>query len=101
MSPDQEQAFFERSDSSEHFLQIEMDLHLDEFRLQTGHVTEFGCADRREILGVGKQDGPVIADPLMQRDGALVGLDGQVGDRVIDAKAHVWLLRLWLRVDPI
>ena len=49
---------------------------------------EFGGADRREILGMRKQDRPFIADPVMQGKCTLVGLDGEVRDLVVDTERH-------------
>ena len=43
----------------------QLGIALGEFRLDLGHVAELGRADRREILGMRKQDRPLVADPLM------------------------------------
>ena len=37
-----------------------------ELRLYPGHIAELGRTDRREVLRVGKQDSPGIADPVMK-----------------------------------
>ena len=52
------------------------------------HVAELGGADRREVLGVREQDGPAIADPVVEGDGALGGLGGEVGHFAVDAQGH-------------
>ena len=52
------------------------------------HGAEFRGANRCEILGVREQDGPAVADQIMQRNSALVGFDGQIRNRVVDAQAH-------------
>ena len=44
---------------------------LFKFRLQSGHVAQFGGADGREILGVGEQHGPAVAHPFVEIDCAL------------------------------
>ena len=42
-----------------------------ELRHQPRHIAEFGCADRREILRMGEQDRPPIADPVVETDVSL------------------------------
>ena len=64
---------------------------LGEFRLQPGHVAEFGGADRSEVLGMRKQDRPAVADPFVKVDGALRGFGGEVGGVVVDARNAGWL----------
>ncbi len=56
-----------------------------EFRLEPGHVAEFGGADRREILRVRKQDGPAVADPFVEIDRALGGFGREIRRFVVDA----------------
>ena len=56
-----------------------------EFRLQLRHVAQFGSANRREILGVGKQYGPAIAYPFMEINAALGGGGGEIGRFIIDS----------------
>ena len=58
---------------------------LGEFGLQTGHVAEFGGADGREVLGMGEQNRPAVADPLVEIDCALRGLDCEIGSFGIDS----------------
>ena len=55
------------------------------FRLQTRHITEFSGAHGSEIFGMGKQDGPAIADPFVEFDGSLRGLGDKVRGSIIDA----------------
>ena len=57
---------------------------LGEFRLQPGHVAEFGGAHRGEVLGMGKQDGPAVADPFVKVDRALRGFGGEVRGCVVN-----------------
>ena len=58
---------------------------LGELGLQSGHVTEFGGADRSEVFGMGEQDRPAVADPVVKVDGALGGFGGEVGGNIVDA----------------
>ena len=44
----------------------DLDAALVELRLDLGHVAEFGGAYRREVLRVGEQYGPGIADPVVE-----------------------------------
>jgi hypothetical protein len=76
-------------------LRYRIDTHPDdlaaafvEFRLQPGHVAELRGADGREILRMRKKDSPVIANPLMEVDGALGGFRGKVGCFGIDSQRH-------------
>src|SRR5437588_3468887 len=57
-----------------------------EFGLQPGHVTQFRGAHRGEVLGVREQDGPAVADPLVEVDPALRSLGGEIGSLVVDAQ---------------
>ena len=59
---------------------------LFEFGLEAGHVAELGGADGGEIFGVGEEDGPAVADPFVEIDGALGSFGGEVGGVVVDAK---------------
>jgi hypothetical protein len=58
---------------------------LGKLRFETRHVAQFGRAYRSEILGVRKQDGPAVANPLVKVDGALRGFGSEVGSFGIDA----------------
>jgi hypothetical protein len=60
-----------------------------EFRLQPGHVAELRGADRRKILWMRKEDGPAVADPLMEVYRALRGFRGEVGCFGIDSQRHI------------
>jgi hypothetical protein len=57
-----------------------------ELGLQAGHGAEFGGADGGEVLRVGEEDGPVVADPLVEVDGAVGGCGGEVWCFVVDAQ---------------
>ncbi len=70
----------------------ELGVALGELRLDLGHVAEFGRADRGEVLGMGKQDRPLVADPLVKVDLALRCFGGEVGSSVVEAKGHQKLL---------
>src|SRR5262245_55681202 len=61
---------------------------LVELRLQTRHVAELRGTDRCEVLGMGKKDGPPVTDPLVEVDGALRGLGGEVGSLAVDPHGH-------------
>src|ERR1700683_630681 len=56
---------------------------LREFGLQAGHVTQFGGADRSEILGMRKQDGPAIPHPFVEVDGALRSFCREIGSFIV------------------
>src|SRR5262244_2291467 len=64
---------------------------LVELRLQARHVAELGGAHRREVLGMREQDGPAIADPIVEVDLALGGLRREVRRFGIDSERH-WRL---------
>ena len=57
--------------------------HLDAAAVELGldacHLTELGRADGREVLGVGEQHTPTVAEPLVERDRPLRGLGDEVG----------------------
>jgi hypothetical protein len=59
-----------------------------ELRHQPGHVAEFGRADRCEILWMGEQNRPAVADPLVQIDDALRRLGGEVRGFGVDPQRH-------------
>ena len=54
------------------------------FRLQARHIAGFGSAHGSEVFGMGKQDGPAIADPFVKSDGSLGGLGDEVRGRLIE-----------------
>ena len=49
-------------------------------------TTEFGGANRREILGMTEQNRPAIADPVVKADRTLAGFGGEIRNRIIDAQ---------------
>jgi len=57
----------------------DLDAALVEFRLDLGHVAEFGGADRREVLRMRKQHHPVVANPIVEADLAFGGLCSKSG----------------------
>ena len=57
-----------------------------EFRLQPGHVAQFGGAHRRKVLGMREQDGPAVADPFVEVDRALRSFGREIGSFVVDAQ---------------
>ncbi len=59
-----------------------------EFRLKASHVAEFRRADGREVFGMREQDGPAVADPFVETDGALGGFGSEIGGSVVDAYGH-------------
>ena len=61
---------------------------LGEFGLDLGHVAEFRGADRREVLGMGEQDRPAVADKVVEVDRSLGGLRHKIGRSVVDANCH-------------
>ncbi len=72
------------------------DLHvaLVEFRLDAGHVAELCRADGREVTGVREEDGPGVADPVVEPDLAFRGFRLEVGGVVAD-REHVLLRMRW------
>ena len=59
-----------------------------EFRLDAGHIAELGGADRREILGVGEQHGPTIAEPVVKPNAALSGVGLEIGGGIAELQCH-------------
>ena len=59
-----------------------------ELGFDLGHVAELRRADGGEILGVGEEDRPAVADPVVEVDRPLGGLGGEVGRGVVKAKNH-------------
>src|SRR5277367_603291 len=49
------------------------------------HVAKLGGADRSEVFGMRKQDGPTVSDPLMKADFALGCLSGEIRCFVINS----------------
>ena len=52
----------------------QLDAALVEFRLQLCESAEFGSANEREVLRVREQEGPAIADPVVEFDCSFGGL---------------------------
>ncbi|KAL2285203.1 hypothetical protein FJTKL_08420 [Diaporthe vaccinii] len=57
----------------------QLDAALLELGLEAGHLAQLGGADRGVVLGVGEEDNPVLADILVQVDGALGRIGLEVG----------------------
>jgi hypothetical protein len=55
------------------------------FRLESGHVAKFRRTDWREIFRVRKQDGPAVADPLVELNRPLRGFGYEIGGFVVDS----------------
>src|SRR5690606_15589483 len=49
---------------------------------------ELGRADRGEILGMAEQDGPGIADPFMEADGAFGAVLHEIGGGLTKLQCH-------------
>src|ERR1700752_4735142 len=62
---------------------------LVELRLELGHVAQLGGADRGEILGMGEQDAPAVAEPLMEADLPLGGILFEIWGGIAKTKGHV------------
>jgi hypothetical protein len=58
---------------------------LGELPFEASHGAELGGADGSKVLGVGEEDCPVIADPLVELDGAVGGVSSKVGGFVVDS----------------
>jgi hypothetical protein len=59
-----------------------------EFRFETCHVSQLGCANRGEILWVRKQNRPPVADPFMKIDGTFRRLRSKIRSFFSDMKCH-------------
>src|SRR5262249_44947565 len=70
------------------------DLHVSavELGLDLRHVAEFGGADRGEVLRMREEDGPGVADPVMETDRAFRGLSLEVRGGIAELKSHLLLL---------
>jgi len=64
----------------------ELDAALVELGLETGHLAELGSAHGGVVLGVGEEDDPVVADVLVQVNGAGGGIGLEVGGDGAQAK---------------
>lgn len=56
----------------------ELDTTGSELGLKLGESTELGGADRGEVIGVGEDDGPLVADELVEVDGTVGGLSIEI-----------------------
>src|SRR4029450_4790360 len=65
---------------------------LRELVLELGSPAQLGGADRCEVLRVGKQDCPLLADPVVKLDAPFGGVLLEVGRDVADSNRHRWLL---------
>ena len=59
---------------------------LGELRLDLGHVVELCGAYRRELLWMGKQDRPLVANPIAEMDRPLGGPSGEIRGSVVNAR---------------
>ncbi|MNP40369.1 hypothetical protein D3C76_1340070 [compost metagenome] len=82
----------DRVDGKAHHLGVA----LVELRLELGQVAQLGGADRGEVLRVGEQDGPLVADPLVEVEGAFGAFGGEIGGFVTNADSHVRPPFCWL-----
>jgi hypothetical protein len=55
-----------------------------EVGLQARHVAELGRADGREVLRMREENGPVIADPIVEVDFAFRGVGAEVWGLGVD-----------------
>ena len=72
---------------------------LGELGLDLRHVAELGGADRGEVLRVGKQDRPLVADPLVKTDLAVRRFSAEVGSSVVEAQGHEFLARSYFDLE--
>ena len=61
---------------------------LVELGLETGHGAKLRRAHRREVLRMGKQNRPTVADPVVKVDRAFGGISGEVRGFVVDSECH-------------
>jgi len=66
----------------------QLDAALGELRLKLCKGTELGSADGSVVFWVGKQDDPVVANELVEVNGALGGLGLEVGGDGSQTKAN-------------
>ncbi len=71
-----------------------LDAALVEFRFQLGDRAQLGGADRREILGMGEEQHPAIAGPVIEVQLAFGGVGGEVGGGFVDGQGHGFLLNM-------
>ena len=66
----------------------DLDAALVPLVLERRDATELGGADRGEVLRMRKDDRPAVTDEIVQGKRALIGLDIQVRNWVVDAQGH-------------
>src|SRR6476469_8878246 len=69
----------------------DLDAPLVELRFDPRHITEFGGADRSEVLGVREQHAPGIAEPFMEPDVALCGVGLEIRGDSAELECHLTL----------
>src|SRR4029453_15002005 len=68
-----------------------------ELRFETRHIAELSCANRGEILWMRKQNGPPVANPVMEINGSFRRLRGKIGSFFSDMERHIYLLSIvWI-----
>src|SRR6266478_2087071 len=55
---------------------------------ELGAVAKLGGADRREILGMGKEQHPIVARPIIEVQLAFGGVGGEIGRGFVDGQRH-------------
>ena len=69
----------------------DLDAALVPLGLEACYFAQLGGAHRGEVLGMGEQDAPAVAQPLVEVDVALSGFLGEVGSGVAETEAHGFL----------
>ena len=69
---------------------------LAKFFLQAGYAPQFRGANRGEVFGVRKKNGPTVADPLMKADRTLGRFGSKIWSCVIDSEGHAAFPAFWL-----
>jgi hypothetical protein len=59
---------------------------LGKLLFQAGDGSQFCGANGRDILGVGEEYSPTVANPLMELDRTLGSLSRDVGSNIVDAQ---------------
>src|SRR5205807_1391024 len=59
-----------------------------ELGLKLGQISQFGGADRGEVLRMGEEDAPGVAQPVVEADRSLRGFGLEIGRGVADAERH-------------
>src|SRR4029078_8998622 len=78
----------------------DLDAPLVELRFDPRHITEFGGADRSEVLGVREQNAPGIAEPFMEPDVALCGVGLEIRGDIAELECHLTLRCLMTGEGP-